>query len=529
MAIKKMKTLDGSAASTSEDSVIFERVKQYVQACPHASANHPAIKAAVEAIDRECNRMERDRKLQLRFSKKNATESITSSNLEDSIVVVGAEGKSPSNSPLPTAADNPSPSDELMEWQDVSEKEDEKDLLEHGHESAVASNAADGQESHYSSSFLGKQLAKIVIDTIAVHQVIVQSPLEALVVAFHASLRSEVLGFSCTGIPEDKASSSGGFAPPVRELSKTQFLPSEWTTTSSPSASNFSLRYRKSGTGALVLQVKKESRDANDQVTVHIQPSSNKEPSGQSLVIGLGDYINLSSWQAAAVNQQNKNAPGYSKGHRGISPALHYKHLALLLTNFCRSFDLGSVMDNDGTQNPASTAIHSQANAIASPYVDQTIIHKSDLTGGPLGVPTIAANNRYDTKSNWKQGVPSTLGEAFPNRYPVGIGGDFSGDLAPAGLRDPRFMPGAPGMGGSLMGPNHPMFSSGGVAGIMGPGGIPIGGPGSMQPRFDPIFPAGINPHSGVPGQRGKPPSRTGAPNPDHLPPPDALGGNMFS
>ena len=75
------------------------------------------------------------------------------------------------------------------------------------------------------------------------------------------------------------------------------------------------------------------------------------------------------------------------------------------------------------------------------------------------------------------------------------------------------------------MGPNHPMFAGGG--GVHGP---PLGGPGSMQPRFDPFYPPGVDPddiNNGNP-QRNRP-SRSGEPNPDHLPPPNSFGNDMFS
>ena len=119
-----------------------------------------------------------------------------------------------------------------------------------------------------------------------------------------------------------------------------------------------------------------------------------------------------------------------------------------------------------------------------------------------------------------------------PSNYP-GTHGDFAGDLLPAtGLQDPRFH-GTGGMhdgrmGGNLMGPNHPMFSpaSGGYPGP-GMGG---GGPGSMQPRFDPVFPSHLGRGPPPPGGR-RPynnPSRSGEPNPDHLPPPNSLGGSDY-
>ena len=94
-------------------------------------------------------------------------------------------------------------------------------------------------------------------------------------------------------------------------------------------------------------------------------------------------------------------------------------------------------------------------------------------------------------------------------------GGDFADDLLPSGLRDPRF---GMGMGGNLMGPNHPAFHG------TVPGNLPMGGPGSMQPRFDPIVPPCLNGNEDPRRRRGA----NGEPNPDHLPPPNSLGNNMF-
>ena len=76
-------------------------------------------------------------------------------------------------------------------------------------------------------------------------------------------------------------------------------------------------------------------------------------------------------------------------------------------------------------------------------------------------------------------------------------------------------------MGGNLMGPNHPSFMGGGHPGVMG-------GAGTMQPRFDPMHPPGvldIDIHGNP--RRGRQ-SRSGEPNPDHLPPPNSFG-DMFS
>lgn len=111
-------------------------------------------------------------------------------------------------------------------------------------------------------------------------------------------------------------------------------------------------------------------------------------------------------------------------------------------------------------------------------------------------------------------------------------------------------MPGRGMLGGNtgnLMGPNHPVFApGGGLRQQQTPqppwqrGGLPIGGPGTMQPRFDPLMPPGIGePLPLPPGSGGgAPPSFgpldgrrrpiPGEPNPDHLPPPNAFGSSSM-
>ena len=96
---------------------------------------------------------------------------------------------------------------------------------------------------------------------------------------------------------------------------------------------------------------------------------------------------------------------------------------------------------------------------------------------------------------------------------------------------DPRLGPGFDGrMGGNLMGPNHPMFAGrGGFDPALS--GLPVGGPGTMQPRFDPIHPGVVYDPDGRGLQPLGPGRRRlgGNPNPDHLPPPNSFGQDMFS
>jgi hypothetical protein len=489
----------------------FETVKRYLLECPHVPSDHPAIKAALEGIEKEQTRRERDAKLQAKFAAATTTVVMTSSettasssatttttttttNLSDSMVVVDTNTTSP-----PDAEED----DEMMEWQDVGASTKSKD--------------DDG-----ASSFLGTTLAKIAIDSISEHQVKVQSPVAAIALIFHATLRSDLLGFSCTGIPEDETKS--GFAAPVRVLPKTQFLPPKWdSTTTTTGEKKVALRYRKNGTGAMVLMVTEEAE--NRKIQVQLQPASTAKEPSQSLSFSLEEHVNLDSWNAAL------------KVSSAVPPALHYKFLAVLLTNFLRTFDLGAIIDEEATDPTTATA--------AAPYVDntapimqqqqqltvqaQTSIFKSDLVP-PQPSPAIMATER---RKPWNDGaaVPSTLDQAFPgSTRPMHDYGDFADDLRPAGIRDPGLLPGGGRMGGNLMGPNHPMFSGGGPGPPQGP--FMGGGPGSMQPRFDPFLPPIVDPDfgvgTGIPGRNR--PSRSGEPNPDHLPPPNAFGGHdMFS
>jgi hypothetical protein len=451
-------------AKTASDNDDFETVKRYLLECPHVTSENPAIKAALEGIEKEQKRRERDAKLQRKFAQVTTTSS--NINLSDSVVVIDT-------APTPPTASNDDDPDE-MEWQDVAIRKDDDD-----------DDEADG------TSFLGKKLAKIAIDSISEHQVKVKSPVAAIAVVIHASLRSDMLGFSCTGVPEDETAKKGGFAPSVRELPKYMLLPPKWDA----NPDKVSLRYRKHGTGALVLVVQQE---AERKIRVLLQPASSKEPPTQLLSFSLEEHVNLDSWNAAL------------KASSFIPPALHYKFLAVLLANFCRAFDLGAVNEAEEVQ-------------AATPYVDNTVpmqmgrpIIKSDFV--PLQpVPAFAAERRKP----WEDGVPATLDQAFPGRRQMPYG-DFADDLAPGGLMDPRFA-GLPGrMGGNQMGPNHPMFQGGAIH------GPPLGGPGSMQPRFDPIYPPGVDVDIDGKPRRNRP-SRSGDPNPDHLPPPNAFGGDMFS
>eukprot|EP00980_Cylindrotheca_fusiformis_P031152 scaffold25895_cov108-Cylindrotheca_fusiformis.AAC.5 len=498
----------------------FETVKQYLLECPHVPSTHPAIKAALEGIEREEKRQERDAKLQRKFAatQSNSTKTTTTtaavnggsnnyknSTLSDSAVMVAGGSDDPQ-----TRTRNSKSSEEAnYNNRNVEEEEDDDDMEWQD----IAKNKSEDEEeaSEDDTSFLGKELAKLAIDSISKHNVKVSSPVAAIALVIHAALRSEVLQFACTGIPESstskKGNGGGGFAPPVRELTN-QFLPNQWDQQEQPNC--IQLRYRKNGTGAVVLKVAVslepqeeggEATNENDQVVrVELGPANTQEPPSQSLTFPIKDHINLDSFLPALTKSSNQ-----------VPPALHYKFLPVLLTKFCRIYDLGS------TAQPGET------NTSSIPYVDNTI--STSILHRP-----IASSSTMDKRANDPPyTVPTTLDQAFPavaavnDRY-----GDFAGDLAPAGLVDPLRIGGPRGrMGGNLMGPNHPQFMGGGPNGI-GPG--MMGGPGTMQPRFDPVLPPGIV-DDGTNGRStaARRNRQLGEPNPDHLPPPNSFGGDhMF-
>jgi hypothetical protein len=504
---KKPKMTTSEQDSKQDD---FEVVKEYLLRCPHVSRTSPAIKSALEGLEKEKQRRIRDAKLQAKFGGTSTNAAVSSSATDPDVVVVENMGSPTIRTVKYTSTDEDQDS---MEWQDVQQhKSDDEDP----DGSAVMASSSEIVDD--GSSYLGQQLSKTCVDAISEYRAHVSSPVAAIAVAFHAALRSPLLGFACTGIPEDPKSSGGGFAPPVRELPKTQFLPLHWEN----NPTNILLRYRKNGTGALVLKVQTAGGSIEAEATVQVSlfPANTKEPPTQSMNFPLANHINLDSWNAALKA---------GKTHK-IAPLLHYKQLAGMLSKFCQIFDLGAVVDTEGNANTEM------------PYVDNTVVYgkEGSLSTKKSSIP-ISTPRPYAPVPSvgvaWKEGrVPASLDQAFPSacRHPM-PGGDFADDLLPAGLQDPRFIRGGhnPGrMGGNLMGPGHPMFAGDGIGGNI-VGDLPVGGPGSMQPRFDLVYPPGIddgpNPNSQQKGGRQKP-SRTGEPNPDHLPPPNSLGGgnNMF-
>jgi hypothetical protein len=647
MSMSNIKTLTNNSNSNKNDvggkddvDDEFETIKEYLLKCPLVASVHdsPAIKAALEGIEKEQKRRIRDAKLRSKFLGSASSSSSSNSNSNsrdnnddgDEIVVVEKDeigvpvARTAAVSSIILESNSNSNDNDDMEWQDVQQQQKDEDAMVPAARAIGDSFTMEQSYEESSSStepcFLGRTLSRACIDAIAEqqqhqHPVEVSTPLAAIAVALHAALRSDVLGFACTGIPEDvttnkkKKGKSIGFAPPIRELPKTQFLPRGWDDDNNSSSNNSNrnsnnnninnniqpflqspppLRYRKTDTGAVVLTVEGHpSGDDNDQVTTECRvtfvPANSKEEDSNSthpsscLRFPLSEHINLDSWNAAAAaarKTKNKTSNTNTNYQHKIAPSLHYKNLSGLLSKFCRAFDLGAVHDEKAIESRSSSdgmMTRTKISGSSSSNNNNNSSSKKEVSG-------VFAENHHATTSRNTTGysVPSTLDQAFPpppgaaaaaarrNNDPTAIPlvdyapphhrGDFADDLLPAsssGLQDPRFGRVGGGrmggrMGGNLMGPNHPIFSPGsvGVGGdygndqFPGMGGLPIGGPGTMQPRFDPLMPPGIggDDFPPPPGSLAAANSRRlrgrtvpGEPNPDHLPPPNSLGNNnMF-
>lgn len=541
----------------------FEIVREYLLNCPLVANVHesPAIKAALEGIEREEKRRIRDAKLRSKFVNKDTKAKSGADDGDELVVVEKDDAVSPKNatgSVILESGSNSSSNIDDMEWQDVQQQQKDEDAMVPAVRAIGDSFTMDrSAAAEAEGCFLGRALAKACIDAIAEQQkqargrpVVVSTPLAAIAVALHSSLRSSLLGFACTGIPDDlnKKGKSIGFAPPVRELPKTEFLPRGWDEAkTNRNESPAPLRYRKLDTGAVVLTVEgrpsNEDGNATDGIAgsstecwVTFAPANSKDDSTHpGLRFPLSEHINLDSWNAA-------KAGGSSK----IAPSLHYKNLSGLLSKFCRTFDLGAIQNDSSVLGDEANPGYRYPEKLGG---GKNKLDASGIIPEPHSAASMAGMSSTPNLKEPGYSVPSTLGQAFPPAaaaarrrddpsrlmdYPP-AGGDFAGDLLPSGLQDPRFarpsMGGMGGRSGNLMGPNHPLFAgpdSGLPVGL--PGGLPIGGPGTMQPRFDPIVPpclGGSDPPGPLAASR-KARRAPGEPNPDHLPPPNSLGNNMF-
>jgi hypothetical protein len=479
----------------------FDILRQYIMNCPDVPKDSPAVQAALKGLEQEVQKRERDAKLHQKFATKTsyteaADESSNNNNNNTTMNDVKTTAVQYQESRTKDLAE------EDDDWHDVSAGSAERFL---------------GEDCDTESSVLGVLLSKAVIISIAEAQIEVETPTAAIALALHAALRSDVLGFACTGIPEDNSTNkAGGFAPPIRELPKTQFLPANWDqhATRQSSTCQVTLRYRKSGTGSVILVVTLEDDGTERKVRIQLIPATTltqEPPNAEGMVVSLNQHINPDSFAAAL--KQGK-----------VKPALHYKRLAVLLTAFMNRFDLGQVKESDANMEEAwnvNSSVEQQHQPAYTPVQPANNFY-SDPSRVPRQNPFPQFGGDFD------QSGPQI--DIFDRRFAAG---DFAGDFMPGGLIDPNFG-GTPSFRpGNLMGPDHPIFQGGdGVGG----GGLSGVGPHSgygMKPRFDPFGPPGgpTEPFDIGDGNKPKtkvPPGGMGEPNHDHMRPPNNLNNNMF-
>ena len=537
---KAKKAPEGGYGSESEQIALL---RAHMRSFPGGvNPDGRAARAVCDALDKESARIDRDERLRKKFA--------------------AATSSSPSGAE--SAGDR-----DLMEWQDVSVSP-----AKAGDGDGGGSNPpADGGSTHIDpevipplspppheeASALGRDLASHSISAMAAAGTKVSTPLAAVALALHSALLSDLLGFRCTGVPDD--GKNKGFAAPIRELPKSKFIPDRWDRNSKDEEGGdgvVAIRYRKDGVGSSVLRAVlkgpdlSESEEALPQSMSSVRISfclagmTSDESEVEFLTFPLDKHVNLHGLSAALARER-----------AAIPPALHYKALGKLMSDFSSKFDFGQIYD--GTQVTtqdvitiasltvitttetgraeipslkAAVMVPPDSSLPSLPY-DRVRPMDPPLVNPPLGVPVGGVSGH----------IPR-IDDLEPQRPR----GDFAGDLAPAGLSDLRLgRSGGDMYGGNLMGPNHPSFRDGTFdihheddRFIPSNPSLPgVGGPG-MQPRFDLYYPPGVGEiGTGGPARgmargrgrgrgRGRHPHSGGDPNPDHQRPPSDLGGNMF-
>jgi len=270
----------------------IEKLREHILSFKHKSSSSKAIKVALEALEKEMKRIDRDEKLSNKFKKMTSNELKTNEKTKEEDDLVKVE-------------DNFQDPEEDMEWQDVSSF-------------VTPATAANFDNDTNEINDIGKNLAGMSISSMSSAKIRVKSPLSALAVALHSSLRCQLLGFICTGVPSEESSS---FAPAIRDISNNLFVPHKWD----KNPNIISIRYRKPGMGMRILRCEASS---DHQISIHFQ-SSNSEVGGV-MSFPLENHINLASFKTAFSNNPD-----------GIEPALHYKALPVLFNQFSSTFDLG--------------------------------------------------------------------------------------------------------------------------------------------------------------------------------------------
>lgn len=498
-------------------------LKNYIESCPPSilSKDSRAIQICTNALDAEMKRLIRDEKLKKKFSSDSidnsddqvATEDNTKRDMnmeEDDMVQVV---KTDVSIPTPVVATKEDKTMVDTDWENVQvDDELENDT------SAVTSSSL--------SSSLGEKLAQVALSDMSNAATTIRSPISALALVLHSAIRSNLLGFKCTGIPDLDSSNkkkNHAFAAPVRELPKGVFVPRDWDKYAS--TRGILLRYRKDGMPSMILHVSLDdstktigtSSSTAEFVSVKFGPIDSDEP--VEIRFPLEQHVNVHGLNKALYNTH------------GVKPSLFYKSLTSLLTEFCLRADLGPVKE-DGSSGQT-------LDEIAMKYTMGIPI--------PSKVAKLKVGDSKREEQDWMQlqslktypgHGPTMKDDLLGNRTQIGSG-DFSDDLLPTGFpapgfADPRLGPRG-GMTGNLMGPNHPAFhrqfgpDNGDDNDVNGDDDMILPGGLGMRPRFDPVYPPGIRGRGRGRGRGGRGRSgRLGDPDPDHQRPPNSFDDNMF-
>eukprot|EP00557_Chaetoceros_sp_GSL56_P002310 CAMPEP_0176502874 /NCGR_PEP_ID=MMETSP0200_2-20121128/15017_1 /TAXON_ID=947934 /ORGANISM="Chaetoceros sp., Strain GSL56" /LENGTH=545 /DNA_ID=CAMNT_0017902037 /DNA_START=156 /DNA_END=1793 /DNA_ORIENTATION=+ len=530
-------------------------VKEYLRKCSCVPSSSLAIHAAIRALDEELQKLDRDEKLRLKFSQgqQGGGGEENRKEIRNADTYGGQKATTEDNNTMDTqrmndAKDNDS---ELQDWQNIGPQYADSNTNNNDHDKY-------GNEYHVGESF-GAKLVKAAFVEMSQAGTKVSTPTAALALILHSALVSPLLGFKCTGIPDDiwcfqtdkidddsqrrqgsEQKKLKGFAPPIRELPRGVFVPDNWDSHAIESHQlphYVLLRYSKIDMPVTVLRV--ETRNTS---TMEMMVSLKFGPLGGEpcdFVFPIHQHINVDGLESALIHKQSPVS--------GVSPSLHYKALVKLLTDFCNVADLGVVNDDSSGKNMES-------DRIAEYYTRNSI-------------PPILSKTEEQQLQQWQRQQEQQQREARRTSVdPSPVGGDFPDDLIPSGIPLPGFADPHPlriggnnsddgGRIGNLMGPNHPMFrpphfgrdndnddeyGQGGNDFIL-PGGL------GMQPRFDPYYPPGVVgggtgrfPYPGRYGRgrggRGRGGGRFyggGDPDPDHQRPPNTFGngngdGSMF-
>lgn len=537
---KKAKVInDRSTLGQVNDDDIYSIVKQHILNCPNVEKNHPAILGAIKGLEKENQRQERDLKLRRKFDASVEEPVIVSYSDDCNRREITEDMKR--NDPLVNdfAGTSPTDVDESDDdWHDVNryvEKDEDNMDVNNGVRNGVGSDELLTTDTD--SSPLGQVLAREAINLLGKHSVHVRSHLEAFAAVIHAALVTSTLQFICTGVPDSVDEAQGaakGFAAPIRDIPKTEFLPKGFgAKRSGTSCDCVQIRYRKDGSaGLFVLKVCMMEQDSSkSSVQVSLSSTASKsgiqasEPSA-FLEFDIENFFNTESWAKACAK---------SSSPTGISSTLHYKNLSRLLAEFCRKFDLGNV--NDRQQGDIATVENEYllSNSIGISHVTQANTHYITQTSKNPPIYTTQPDPeplRIHEPRNPSLERKSLEGHFFQNRRK----GDFDGDLAPNGFggnlnnpMDPLGVLGQNDNMGNLFGPNHPSFTNPSKFYQVPHDDPAFLGVGGMMPRFDPYGPppTDINLIDGTNVRPGRP-NRTFGPNPDHLSPPGFGDNNMF-